>query len=90
MQQIWLAAPNRLNPMGLGVFLIFRQTEERIPTHLLFEKGCISQIAKKITFHGHSTQTYVEVFQTFITAKTAKMVTNPKRRNASEYSVLLR
>ena len=31
-------------------------------------------MSKKIAFHGHSTQTYAEVFQIFITAKTAEGV----------------
>ena len=38
-------------------------------------------MAKKIAFHGHSTQTYAEVFQTFITAKTAEGVADITIRN---------
>lgn len=38
-------------------------------------------MSKKITFRGHSTQTYAEVFQSFISAKTAEGVADITIRN---------
>lgn len=45
------------------------------------EKGCAFIMSKKLTFRGHSTQTYAEVFQSFISAKTAQGVADITIRN---------
>ena len=60
---------------------MLRQNPERIPTHYFFEKGCAFIMSKKIAFRGHSTQTYAEVFQSFISAKTAEGVADITIRN---------
>ena len=64
-----------------GFFLFFTKTQSASLLYNYLEKGCAFIMSKKISIRGHSTQTYAEVFQFFISAKTAQGVADITIRN---------
>ena len=64
-----------------GFFLFFTKSQSASLLYNYLEKGCAFVMSKKITIRGHSTQTYAEVFQSFISAKTAQGVADITIRN---------
>ena len=64
-----------------GFFLFFTKSQSASLLYNYFEKGCAFIMSKKLTFRGHSTQTYAEVFRSFISAKTAQGVADITIRN---------
>ena len=54
------------------VFLFLSKSQSASLLHNYLVKGCALIMSKKLTVRGHYTQTYAEVFQTFISAKTAQ------------------